>query len=56
MQGNYDKALQVFDRAIEINPQNAITWICRGLTLKKLDRTVEANEAFAKAKELGYTS
>jgi tetratricopeptide (TPR) repeat protein len=54
MQGNYDKALQAFDRTIEINPQDANAWICRGLTLKKLDRTVEANEAFVRANELGY--
>ncbi|MCX6680654.1 MAG: tetratricopeptide repeat protein [Methanothrix sp.] len=55
MQGNYDKALFVFDRAIEINPQDANAWICRGLTLKKLDRTLDANAAFIRAKELGYT-
>jgi cytochrome c-type biogenesis protein CcmH/NrfG len=54
MQGNYDEALQAFDRAIVINPQNANSWICRGLTLKKLDRTLEANAAFARAKELEY--
>jgi hypothetical protein len=55
MQGNYDKALSVFDRAIEINPQDANAWICRGLTLKKLDRTLDANAAFIRAKELVYT-
>ncbi len=55
MQGNYDKALFVFDRAIEINPQDGKAWICRGLTLKKLDRTLDANAAFIRAKELGYT-
>jgi hypothetical protein len=55
MQGNYDKALFVFDRAIEINPQDANAWICRGLTLKKLDRTLDANAAFIRAKELVYT-
>ena len=54
MQGNYDEALQVFDRVIEIDPQNAIAWNYRGLTLIQLDRTIEANEAVAKAKELGY--
>ncbi len=55
MQGNYDEALQVFDRAIEISPQDAIAWNCIGLTLKKLDRTMEAKKAFAEAKALGYT-
>ena len=55
MQGNYDEALFVFDRAIEINPQDANAWICRGLALKKLDRTMDANAAFIRAKELGYT-
>ncbi|MDQ1261285.1 MAG: Lipoprotein NlpI [Euryarchaeota archaeon] len=55
MQGNYDNALLAFDRAIEINPQDANAWICLGLTLKKLDRTLEANTALMRAKELGYT-
>jgi len=55
MQGDYDNALLAFDSAIKINPQDANAWICRGLTLKKLDRTLEANSALMRAKELGYT-
>jgi Flp pilus assembly protein TadD len=55
MQGNYDNALSAFDKAIEINPQDANIWICRGLTLKKLDRNLEANAALMQAKELGYS-
>jgi len=55
MRGDYDNALLAFDRAIKINPQDANAWICRGLTLKKLDRTLEANAALMRAKELGYT-
>jgi tetratricopeptide (TPR) repeat protein len=55
MQGDYDNALLAFDSAIKINPQDANAWICRGLTLKKLDRTLEANAALMRAKELGYT-
>ncbi|MFZ2472444.1 MAG: tetratricopeptide repeat protein [Methanothrix sp.] len=55
MQGNYDNALLAFDRVIEINPQDANAWICLGLTLKKLDRNIEANVALIRAKELGYT-
>jgi len=54
VQGNYDEALKVFDQAIEVNPQNAIAWRYRGLTLIKLDRTVEANAAFIQAK-MSYT-
>jgi hypothetical protein len=54
MQGNYDEALLVFDKAIKINPQDANAWICRGLTLNKLNRTMEANAAFIRAKELEH--
>jgi Flp pilus assembly protein TadD len=54
MQGDYDNALSAFNKAIEINPEDANSWICRGLTLKKLGRTLEANAAFMQAKELGY--
>jgi len=55
MQGDYNEALQTFDKALEINPQDAIACNCRGLTLIKLGRNVEANAAFIRARDLGYT-
>jgi Flp pilus assembly protein TadD len=44
-----------FDKAVEINPQLAEAWNCKGIALKALGRNSEADSAFAKAKELGYT-
>jgi Flp pilus assembly protein TadD len=48
----YDEALQAFNKAIEINPQEKIAWAEKGDTLKAIGRTKEANEAYAKANEL----
>jgi tetratricopeptide (TPR) repeat protein len=53
--GHYNKALMNFTNAIEINLQYADAWYNKGLALKSLGRTTEADDAFAKAKELGYT-
>jgi hypothetical protein len=41
-----------YDKAIEINPQDANAWYNKGITLKTLGRTTEADAAFAKAKDL----
>jgi len=35
-QDKYDEALQAYDRAIELNPQDAIAWHNKGLTLYRL--------------------
>ena len=53
-QGKYDEAIQAYDKAIEINPQDADAWNSKGIVLKLFGRTTEADSAFAKAKELGY--
>lgn len=51
----YNVSIQNYDRALELDPQNAIFWNNKGIALKESGRrTNEANEAFAKAKELGY--
>jgi len=49
---SYDLALRCYDKAIEINPQDANAWHNKGITLKTLGRTTEADAAFAKAKDL----
>jgi tetratricopeptide (TPR) repeat protein len=55
-QGKYDEAIQDFDKVIQLEPDFAAgAWYDKGLALKFLGRTIEANAAFAKAKELGYT-
>jgi tetratricopeptide (TPR) repeat protein len=48
----YDEAIQAFNNAIEINPQEKLAWAKKGDTLKAIGRTKEANEAYAKANEL----
>jgi tetratricopeptide (TPR) repeat protein len=48
----FDEAIQAYNKAIEINPQDKIAWAKKGDTLKAIGRTKEANEAYAKANEL----
>jgi len=51
----YDDALLAFNNATDINPEYGLAWYNKGETLKSLGSTTEANTAFAKAKDLGYT-
>jgi tetratricopeptide (TPR) repeat protein len=51
-QGKFDEAIQAYDKAIEINPQEEIAWNTKAKTLKALGRTTEANAAYAKLNEL----
>jgi tetratricopeptide (TPR) repeat protein len=51
---SYDLALRCYEKAIEINPQDADALHIKGDILKELGRTTEADAAFAKATELGY--
>jgi tetratricopeptide (TPR) repeat protein len=48
----YDEAIQAYNKAIDINPEEKIAWAEKGDTLKAIGRTKEANEAYAKANEL----
>jgi Flp pilus assembly protein TadD len=54
-QGKHNEAIQALDKAIEIDPQYAKAWNKKGDALKSLGRITEADAAFAKAKELGYS-
>lgn len=60
--GNYSSAIKAFDEAIEayneairIDQAYAEAWHNKGNAHKALDHSIEAEEAFTKAKELGYT-
>ena len=53
--GNYDEAIQAYDKAIEIDPQDETAWNNKVNALNKLGRTTEANTAYAKFKELEAT-
>jgi tetratricopeptide (TPR) repeat protein len=46
---NVNESIKCFDEAIRINPNNTDAWYNKGLALKKLNRNVEADVAFAKA-------
>jgi len=52
----YELAIRCCDRSLAINPDNALTWVTKGIALDRLGRHDEAKIAFAKAKELGYES
>jgi tetratricopeptide (TPR) repeat protein len=54
-QGKYEDAIEAFDSAINSDPQYVEAWYNKGLALQSLGRHDEANAAFARAKELGYT-
>lgn len=49
----YDEAAQAFDGALKVNPEDAQVWSLKGDALKASGRQAEADEAYAKAKELG---
>ncbi len=51
--GKNEEAVDAFDRALAINPDDPRTWQAKGNALKALGRQSEADEAYAKAKELG---
>ncbi len=50
----YNEAVDAFDKALQINPKDPLTWMNKGDALKALGRQAEADEAYAKARELGY--
>jgi Flp pilus assembly protein TadD len=50
--GKYDEALQAFNEAIRLDPQNADAWNDKGYALELLNKTTEADVAYAKANEL----
>jgi Flp pilus assembly protein TadD len=53
-QGKCDEAIKAFDEVIKLNPQDPIARYAKGLVLQEVGHSVEADAAFAKAKELGY--
>ena len=53
-QGDYQKAIEQYDEAIRLDPQDALAYYNRGVAYDNLGKTIEAERDFAKAKELGY--
>jgi tetratricopeptide (TPR) repeat protein len=51
-QGNIEKAIENFDRAIEHNPNDSMAWNFRGIAYERSKKYPEALENFNKAIEL----
>jgi len=52
--GEHVKAIENYDKAIELNPRDEEAWVNKGRILEKLGRKDVAELCFSKAKELGY--
>jgi Flp pilus assembly protein TadD len=50
----YHEALETFNEAIQRDPSNKYFWQSKGNTLKRLRLSEEANEAYKRARQLGY--
>ena len=50
--GFYEAAIDAYERAIELNPENADFWAGKGLALQNLEEYPDAIAAFQKALEL----
>jgi tetratricopeptide (TPR) repeat protein len=49
LRGEIEEALLAFSKAIELNPDNSITWYNKGLTLIRSNKLAPAVECFDKA-------
>ncbi|MDO9324882.1 MAG: tetratricopeptide repeat protein [Methanoregula sp.] len=50
--GNYERALDCFNRSLQIDPYSAEVWVARGVTLFNMKRLNEANESVDKALQI----
>ena len=53
-EGQYDMAIQGFDEALRLNPQNAGAYHNRGVAYGRIGKSIEEERDFAKATEIGY--
>jgi len=51
--GKYNEAIDVYDEVIRLDPNNAVAWNNKGFAFQLSGRTIDADAAFSKAKELG---
>lgn len=51
-QGQYEEAIQYFDKVLESNPQNYKAWFCKGLSLDTLGYQDKAIECYNKSLEI----
>ena len=50
--GEYEEAIKIFDRAIQLNPNLYEAWWDRGTALSRLEFYFEANQSFCKASDI----
>jgi tetratricopeptide (TPR) repeat protein len=53
--GEYVAAIKYYDAAIKANPENEYAWYNKADALRMLHRNSEAEKAYGKARELGYS-
>jgi Flp pilus assembly protein TadD len=51
--GRNQEALQLYEKATQLDPDWSIPWYNKGLALQRMGEDQQADEAFAKARELG---
>lgn len=54
-QEKYEEAIIAYDKAIELRPEDGMTWAYKGDALKQLGKINESDEAYTKAKDLGFS-
>jgi tetratricopeptide (TPR) repeat protein len=54
--GEYAAAIRYYDEAIKQDPEDENAWYNKAMALRMLDRNSEAETAFTKASELGYSN
>src|SRR5207302_782 len=50
----YEEALAAYEQALRLDPNFTFAYYNKGLALEQLKRTKEAQEAYARARQLGY--
>ncbi len=51
-QGRYEEAIDSYDKALQIDPDDADAWFDKGETLKKMGKLTEAERCFEKSTNL----
>ena len=52
--GQFERAIEEYDEAIRLNPQYAVAYYNRGAVYWAIGKSIEGEQDFAKAKDLGY--
>ena len=51
----YEEALAAYEQVLRLDPNNALAYNNKGYVLNKLNRKEEAQQAYEKARQLGYS-